>query len=227
MTHFSRFLVNPQRRAARKLLASPQAMHAAVLASFPPDLAGEGRVLWRLDSQQPEHRLYVLSPEAPDFTHLIEQAGWATRTWDTTDYTPMLDRVAIGQEWGFRLRANPVKSMHQPGRRGKTVPHVTVKQQIKWLAEKAQRNGFEIRSSATADTGDQQLLDVQVTHRADVAFNKTDGTGTDRRRVTLRQAQFDGILRVTDAQRLREAMTNGIGRGKAYGCGLLTLRSLR
>ena len=34
---------------------------------------------------------------------------------------------------------------------------------------------------------------------------------------------FEGLLRVTDAALFREALTRGIGRGKAYGLGLLTL----
>lgn len=225
MTVFSRFLVNPQRRGARKLLNSPQAMHAAVLAAFPPD-AGDGRVLWRLDIQHPEYRLYVLSPDEPDFTHLVEQAGWATRTWDVTDYTPMLGRLTVGQEWGFRLTANPVKALHRPGERGKTVPHVTEEQQIAWLAEKAPRHGFELRRASAP--GADEAPDVRVTRRSDLNFGKGDAAGPGRRRqVTLRQAQFDGTLRVIDVDTIRAAMVGGIGRGKAYGCGLLTLRSLR
>lgn len=225
MTVFSRFLINPQRRGARKLLSSPQAMHAAVLSAFPPGTAGDGRILWRLDVQHPEYRLYVLSPGEPDLTHLVEQAGWATRTWDTTDYAPLLERVTTGQEWGFRLHANPVKSIHQPGRRGKTVPHVTEEQQIAWLTGRAPRHGFEVRRVPSPGS-EADVPDVRVTRRADLSFGKRDGTGPGRRQVTIRQAQFDGTLRVTDAELLRTAMLRGIGRGKAYGCGLLTLRSL-
>jgi hypothetical protein len=33
----------------------------------------------------------------------------------------------------------------------------------------------------------------------------------------------DGYLTVTHSQRLADAMVNGIGREKAYGCGLLSL----
>ena len=68
---------------------------------------------------------------------------------------------------------------------------------------------------------------MQVTRRADLSFGKHDDAGPGRRRqVTLRQARFDGTLRVVDAAVLRTALVQGIGRGKAYGCGLLTLRSL-
>jgi CRISPR system Cascade subunit CasE len=41
--------------------------------------------------------------------------------------------------------------------------------------------------------------------------------------VTLRVATFDGRFRVVDPTALRAALVNGIGRAKAYGCGLMTL----
>ena len=42
--------------------------------------------------------------------------------------------------------------------------------------------------------------------------------------VTLRKAIFEGVLRVTDAELFTRTLTEGIGRAKAYGNGLLTLR---
>lgn len=39
-------------------------------------------------------------------------------------------------------------------------------------------------------------------------------------------AQFDGALQIEDPERLRTALTAGMGRAKAYGCGLMTLRPL-
>lgn len=43
------------------------------------------------------------------------------------------------------------------------------------------------------------------------------------RRVTLQIVQFDGVLEVADVSALRRALTQGLGAGKGYGCGLLTL----
>ncbi len=63
----TRMQLNPQRRAAQKLLASPQAMHAAVLAGFTDSRpSGDGRILWRVDTYG-RHRvlLYLSSPEKP------------------------------------------------------------------------------------------------------------------------------------------------------------------
>ena len=41
--------------------------------------------------------------------------------------------------------------------------------------------------------------------------------------MTLVLATFEGVLEVTEPEALRRVLTHGIGRGKAYGCGLMTL----
>ncbi|GAB3618004.1 type I-E CRISPR-associated protein Cas6/Cse3/CasE [Okibacterium endophyticum] len=209
----TRMAINGARRQAQFLLRSPQAMHAAVLAAFPPDApteTSEGRVLWRVDQETERHSiwLYVVSPEKPDFTHLIEQAGWPTReTWETRDYAPFVGRIAADQRWAFRLLANPIRT----GDDGKRYGHVTIAQQTGWLVDRAERHGFIVTSSSSGED------DVLVTQRDKKTFRR------ENRQVTISTARFDGRLQVTDPDQLRHALTHGIGRAKGYGCGLLTL----
>ena len=42
-------------------------------------------------------------------------------------------------------------------------------------------------------------------------------------KMTHLAVRFDGFLRVTDAGAFRETLTRGIGSGKAYGFGLLSV----
>lgn len=216
--YLSRFQINPQRREARKLLSSPQAMHAAVLAGFPaPAANGDGRVLWRVDRDY-SHRilLYVASPTAPDFTHLVEHAGWpkTTQTWETRSYDDLLSSLKKGQRWAFRLTANPVRSgrpkeqSHGPTRR---YGHVTVDQQRQWLLSRTERAGFQVLTAGTEEP------DLIVRERETVTFPRRGS------KVTLRRVCYDGRLEVTDAAALRHTLIRGLGHGKAYGCGLLTL----
>ena len=44
-----------------------------------------------------------------------------------------------------------------------------------------------------------------------------------QRDVTLAQAHITGVLRVADANSFRQCVASGIGRGRAFGCGLLQL----
>jgi CRISPR system Cascade subunit CasE len=41
--------------------------------------------------------------------------------------------------------------------------------------------------------------------------------------VEINTAVFEGRLKVTDSELFNHALTQGIGRAKAYGCGLLTV----
>lgn len=227
MPFLSRVEINPARRGARRLLASPQAMHAAVLAAFPPsahqESGEEGRVLWRLDQGKNSNMVYVVSPNLPDFTHLVEQAGWPhTTQWESREYDPLLDRIQMGQFYGFRLTANPTRASLDkagPGEksRGKVFGHVTASQQLQWLLDRQERLGCTL-------VGDQETenspVNVQLVGRRRIAFMRSGA------RVTLDQATFQGVLRVADPQALRNVLVYGIGRGKAYGCGLLTLAPL-
>ena len=43
------------------------------------------------------------------------------------------------------------------------------------------------------------------------------------RRVSMLSVTFEGILTVTDADLFRRTLAEGIGRGKAYGMGMLTV----
>jgi CRISPR system Cascade subunit CasE len=216
--YLSRMALNSQRRQAKTLLASPQALHAAVLAGFADAEAwDDGRVLWRLDTYPSRKTLlYVASPRKPDFTHLVEQAGWpTTETWDTRDYKVLLGDLRAGQRWQFRLTANPVKSVRLPGwANTKPVGHVTVRQQLEWLTDRADRLGFRLPPSSV---GGAEEPDVAVVDRSIKQFAR------QKRQVTISTATFEGHLEVVDPSALRQALTHGIGRAKAYGCGMLTL----
>lgn len=227
MITFSSIPVNPHKRGGRRLLSNPQAMHAAVRACFPPDLAEhDARVLWRVDRFGEAFTLYIVGPEAPDLDVVGDQAGWPSRPGRTADYGPLLDSLRPGLERSFRLTANPVRSLPAAGgRRGKVVPHVTVAQQQEWLMDKAVSCGFELRTMPPSgdDGSGAELPDLAVTRREDLSFSRRHGNGERTGTVSLRTATFDGSLRVTDADALRRALTHGIGRARAYGCGLLTL----
>lgn len=220
--YLTRMALNPSRRGTRHLLGSPQRMHAAVMSAFPP-AAEPGRVLWRVD-RPAGHRLtlYVVSAAKPDLTGVVEQAGWPTAAaWDTTTYDPFLSRLDAGQAWRFRLTANPVQSKAgQRGTRGKVLAHVTAAQQEQWLRDHAGRWGFTLPDASEGGG-------VLVTGRGADVFDRRDPDGDARRRVTITRAQFDGVLTVTDPDALRAALVGGMGRAKAYGCGLMTLAAAR
>lgn len=211
--------LNQARRGSKFLLTSPHSMHAAVMSSFPPQVSTrttDGRVLWRVDRNQHEVLLFIVSPEKPDLTHMVEQAGWPiASTWQTRDYDPFLDALTTGQSFTFRLVANPVRQSRDPKHAGKRLGHVTALQQRDWLLERAENHGFRIAPGI--DDESQVIISNRLTRK----FVK------EGHEITLATAQFDGHLEVTNVEHLRRALVHGIGRAKGYGCGLLTLSRLQ
>ncbi|MGI6085016.1 MAG: type I-E CRISPR-associated protein Cas6/Cse3/CasE [Acetivibrionales bacterium] len=214
--YLSRVALNTKRKNTMVALSSPQKIHAAVENSFPPDAINKIRNLWRIDRLGKDLFLLVLSNVKPDFTHIIEQFGWpeSEQKWETRDYSILLERIKTGQRWQFRLLANPVHSVkqtdklspHEQTKRSKIYAHVTVKQQGKWLLDRAAKNGFSIQEG-----------NFSVIHREVKKFRRHGKI------VTLGIATFEGILEVTDVTLFLRTLTNGIGRAKAYGCGMLTI----
>lgn len=211
--YLSRIALHTRRRDTMAALASPQRIHAAVESSFPPDSSVKSRNLWRIDHLGNDTYLLVLSEQKPDFTHIVEQFGWPEndQKWETKNYSYLMDQIKVGQQWQFRLRANPVHSVKQPdgkdpGSRGKVYPHITAKQQEQWLLERAEKNGFALAEGS-----------FKIVHRETRRFRRNQKT------ITLGMATFEGILEVTDLALFLSALTRGIGRAKAFGCGLLTI----
>ncbi|MFE3074381.1 type I-E CRISPR-associated protein Cas6/Cse3/CasE [Streptomyces sp. NPDC059247] len=252
--YLTRFRVNTARTGARRLLSSHQVLHAAVMSSFPSLLptsqpaTDAPRVLWRLDHNAPgEVLLYLVSPDTPDLTHLVEQAGWPTTLadgtgWQTHPYTPLLERLAKGDRWGFRLTANPVHHIRRTDDEPrKRTAHLTPHHQMSWLldADRQDRSGFRVLEKPEHN----RLLPEGTTHQGrphhgdryeltvrdprTINFDKSRTTSARRGHpVTLVTATYDGRLEVTNPDLMRRTLTQGLGKAKAYGCGLMTLAPL-
>lgn len=206
--YFSRVELNQRLSETLSALASPQKMHAAVKNGFPTLNQDDERILWRLDKLKHALYLLVLSPRKPDFTSIVEQFGWpaAGQTWETKNYDVLLERIEVGQRWQFRLCANPTKSIaEEKGQRGKVCglsPH----EQQEWLLARMDKNGFALA-----------MEDFHVVQRTQQKFRRGNQT------VTLSTATFEGVLTVSDSALFQKALICGLGRAKAYGCGLLTV----
>lgn len=206
--YLSRIRLDLGKRKTMLALADPALLHGAVEASFS---AGKERRLWRIDPYRGGKALLLLSPTQPNLSALDEQFGME-EGWETLDYAPMLQRTVPDSVWRFRLCANPVKSVPRSDGRGKVHGHVTAEYQRQWLAERCEAHGFQLRENGFDVAGVQRLR-----------FHKRD----DPRFVTLLSVAYEGVLRVTDQALFNAALTEGIGRGKAYGNGLLTVMRVR
>jgi len=205
--------LNPQRRHCRALLANPEMLHAAVLSSFPPGtdaVSDNGRVLWSIDRSGDKTALWMLSPAVPSFEHLQEQAGWSQQqTWETRDYSGLIGQLMKGQQYAFRLVANPIHIVTEGGMKKRRV-HQKPEFQLQWLLDRQEAMGVKFLR-------EEDAVAATVTGSERLVFNRKG------RNVTLVRVVYQGLLEVTDRDLLEQTLISGIGKGKAYGCGLLTL----
>ena len=203
LMYLSRVFLDVNDRRTMKALGSPSIIHGALESSF---TGGRPHCLWRIDDLNGKLCILILSEVKPDLTDFCRQFSSGTDA-ETKNYDGLLDRIVKNSRWRFRLTANPTRSLNGKGQRGKKIAHSTVEHQKRWLTEKAAANGFNI--------GEDDFDVVQSKwHR----FYKSGD-----RYVTFLSVTYEGILEVTDETLFRQALVNGIGRGKAYGQGMLTV----
>ncbi len=208
--YLSRLILNPRSRRVRQELANPYELHRTVMSAF-----GDGcralaeRVLYRVDPMRGETALLLLvqSPVEPRWRFLEEEASarsyLAGGCGDNPAVKCFRPRFSSGQVLAFRLRANPTVR-----REGKRLGLAHEDAQIAWLRRKGEAGGFE-------------PLAVQA-HQEDTVTGRLHRDGTEHR-LKLLSVRFDGLLRVSDPERLALAVEAGLGSGKGFGFGLLSL----
>lgn len=202
----SRIPLDVCKRNTLKALSSPSIFHGALESSF----AGKRkRNLWRIDILGGQYYILVMSEDEPDFSSFYEQFGDEEKPCETKSYDSLLDRIKAGDKWRFRLTANPTYSVYDSDKdkRGKIKAHVTADFQRKWLMDRADKYGFSVTENS-----------FDIIYNKWFRFYKKGSQYLSMLSVT-----YEGILEVTDAERFRNALVNGIGKEKAYGMGMLTV----
>lgn len=204
--YLSRVLLNVSLRETMKALASPSKFHGAIESSF----SGEKkRKLWRLDTISGKQYILILSEDIPNLNEFASQYGYVGK-YETKNYAPLLDKIKIGDSWGFRLTANPTVSKMSGDSRGKVLAHITVEHQKEWLIKRSASNGFSLEEDS-----------FTVVQSKWYRFYKRDFGKSSS--VQLLSVTFEGLLTITDEEKFKETLCHGIGREKAYGMGLLTV----
>lgn len=216
--YLSRLRLNPRQHEVRRILANGYTLHQRVMVAF-PDTSEAAReafgVLYRLDvdAETGTPTLLVQSTVLPDWrgatgSSLLE-AG--TRP-EIKEISTSYDAIASGTLLRFRLRANPTRRVHahhsQDPLAGKRVNLRTDEQRQAWLERKVADAGCQLVGCTMRDEQTQRGTGggMQLSHGAVV---------------------FDGALHVIDPGLLRTAIRRGIGAGKAFGFGLLSVAPAR
>lgn len=237
--YLTKMILNPLCRQVRIDLGNSQELHRRISKAFPKienDASVEKHLrktprnqfclLHRLDidRRQGTATLLVQSKIEPDWSFL------------PADYAEEIACKGVGGQYSkiengmnllFRLQANPSKrdktkfDAEKPKQR-KRFALFCDEDRIDWLERQGERTGFRLANIKVSAT--QIIGNAASVAEGKVNFRKQ----RDLPPVTFGSVVFEGVLRVSDAEKFRtEALEKGIGSGKAYGFGLLSVAPVK
>jgi CRISPR system Cascade subunit CasE len=163
-------------------------------------ISGGGVPVYRIDNVPLNQTGYIqpvvlISDRKPEMADVKIPSGYIAKI-ETFEYDIP---VRNGMVYKYYLRANPsVKILF------KHFDLETEESWREWLETECVQNGFEV-------------VDCKVTD---------DGYVTcAEKKVKFLSVLFEGALKIIDEVKFRKALNNGIGRGREYGLGLLSIES--
>ncbi len=221
--YLSRLSLNRLNAQVRAELARPYQMHRTLARAFPDETYSKARddddaagVLFRVDEIPREQKIVVLvqSQVAPTWDELggKQDARGHAYLLQPAECKPFDPKLVAGQTLAFRLRANPTKRLgnHARGEKGKRVGLRDESEQIAWLTRKADAGGFRIVRVIVSR--DEYIENENAIRHNDQSHD-----------LKLLAAQFDGVLQIVNADQFLQTVARGIGSGKGFGFGLLSL----
>lgn len=224
--YFSRIIFNPNadhQELARTLCRNSYREHQMLWQLFDDNPDAKRDFLYRQVMEHGRIKYYVISKRMP-----VDKTG----IWHVDPPKVYNPRLSKGQKLIFMLRANPIvtttaddgkKQRHDvvmqekkrinyskiPKNERPPLQQLVQQSSIRWLSARMDINGFSIDPEQVTVDGYQQ-------HRSRI--NK------QQHLIRYSTVDFQGILTVTDIDFFRKALFFGIGKSKAFGCGLLLIK---
>ena len=209
-----RLTFDPYRGVTTRIIGNPYTLHQFVYETMSAS-GNPGRILYRLEANDGFH-----NPE-PCVLVQVEHSVVPQindRCWGNPDFVRMESKSFAGmlREAGvyrFRSRVNPVRSerTESSGGRGKRIGIADPEEQVAWFSKRLADKGMRLMS---VDHRRESRLEVR---------QKTKQSAQPARRLVFASAFFEGVVEVINAESAEKALIEGIGPGKGFGFGMLSL----
>ena len=227
--HLVHLAFDPTRAATMRIIGNPYVLHQFVYETMWAD-GDPGRLLYRLEANA-----WPAAPAANAFHNskpcVLVQAEnlvvpqilkrWEEKSGFSRDFVRIRRKSFVGTlrqsgVYRFRTRVNPVRSQiaDSAGVRGKRMGIWEPEAQLEWFAGRLADSGMRL---------------VQAEHRREPYLEIRQSAATKPvKKLFFASAFFEGIMEVTNAERAEKAILEGIGPGKGFGFGMLSIaRSAR
>lgn len=222
--YFTRITLVPQadsRKLVQAFLQNSYRGHQALWRLFDEDPEAKRDFLYRQLFEGGKMKYYILSRRKPH-----DKAG----IWNIDGPKEYSPRLKKGQKLFFALRANPVVFSSSGGRKrydvvmhAKTVmgyksmplskkppvQKLIQESAVKWLGKRANGAGFSFNEGEVSAEGYRR-------HR----FSKSG------KPVIYSSVDFQGVLTVSDPDCFKSMLMKGMGKSKAFGCGLMLVKNV-
>jgi CRISPR system Cascade subunit CasE len=193
--YLTQFVINHS-HIASQWISNPYRVHQRLMMAY----ENESRLLFRIEITPQRSCILVQSSILPEwhtaFNDLPVLAG-------EPEYKNLELNVKNGAMLRFRLVANPVVTHN-----GKRLGLLRENEQFQWLKRKLTEGGAEIFNCTIVCDG------FQRSHK---------GEAKDPREQVHFSVQYDGTLKIVNADQFLQTLKNGIGPAKGYGFGLLSV----
>ncbi len=184
-------------------------MHRNLMYGFPEHQVDDaarnrGSVLYRIQEQRGKITLLLTSGIAPDREALAAR-GFVMMPDSPKDISSLEHVLTKDKVLRFELVASPCKKMANDQKNSRRVFLRTEQERAQWLVRKATHGGFEIMTCS------------EYSYTMPIEGNKGN------MRIHFDAVRFVGVLRIVDPLLFWQTYCSGIGPGKAYGLGLLTV----
>lgn len=215
--YLSKLVLNKNSTEVRRDLNDCNELHRTIRTIFLRTrnnnkvVGDEGRLLYRLgeDLQRKEVYLLIQSEVVPDWSQLPK--GYLVNKADSMvckviDF--VYDYLSEGMVVKFHLRANP--TTRQPGTR-KRKALKTDDELKEWIKRKGSQHGFELLSVTTEITVEKGTR------------KPNNSPSSEKKTMFFNAVTFEGQLQITNKELFIAALKFGLGSGKGYGFGLLSI----
>ena len=207
--YLSKILLDVRSPSVRQALRDANDMHRNLMSGFAMSNERETpradfQVLYRIIERRDGIELLVSSAERPNAEALASH-GFCTNESLIRDMSALKAAFAPGRILRFELLASPSRKVVGEGKNSRRFFLEREEERLAWLCRKGKQGGFEI------------LQANEIGGRRDV-LGRRGGMEIKNAAVL-----FSGVLKITDKDAFWRSYTQGIGPGKAYGLGMLSV----